>query len=339
MISSPATNDSDPGTLANFSDVTEAGERLRGIVRRTPLLESPLLNERLGGRVLLKAECLQITGSFKLRGAYNRISRIPEPDRKAGVIAYSSGNHAQGVAMAARMLGIRATIIMPADAPRMKIDNTRALGADVLLYDRKKERREDIGAAYLREHGGTLVRPYDDRYVIAGQGSAGLEILDQAAGIGATAIDQLIAPCGGGGLLAGLSLVCAARSPETRVYGAEPAGFDDLARSLRDGTKRSNEQIDGSICDAIMTPTTGVLTYPLLARHVTGAFAVSEEEVTEAMRTAFEYFKIVVEPGGAVALAAVLSGQCDPRDRTTVIVASGGNCDAENFAGMTGGKP
>ena len=337
MTSSPATDTGETGKVPDIGDVIAAGERLKGIVRRTPLLESPLLNERLGGRLLLKAECLQITGSFKLRGAYNRISRIPEQARAAGVVAYSSGNHAQGVAMAARMLGIDAIIIMPEDAPRIKRENTRALGAEVVLYDRRKQRREDIGEAYLREHGGTLVRPYDDRFVIAGQGSTALEILDQAGEAGAE-IDQIIAPCGGGGLLAGIALAFADRSPTTRIYGAEPEGFDDLARSLREGKRRSNSRIDGSICDAIMTPHTGDLTYPILARHAAAAFALSDEEVTAAMRTAFEHFKVVIEPGGAVALAAVLAGKCDPRGRTSVVVASGGNCDPADFARLTAGR-
>ena len=311
-----------------FADVEAAATRLNGEAVRTPLLEAPLLNEKLGGRLLVKAECLQRTGSFKYRGAFNRLSLIPEADRVRGVLAYSSGNHAQGVAHAASRLGIKASIIMPEDAPAMKIQNTRDYGAEVILYDRYNENREEIGQRIAAETGATLVRPYDDPGVIAGQGTIGLEIAEQAKEAGAT-LDAVIA--GGGGLVAGTALAIHNVAPGVPVYSAEPENFDDMARSLLSGKHESNDPAARSICDAIVTPTPGEITFSLCKPLLSSGLAVSDEEALDAMAAAFRYLKIVVEPGGAVALAAALSGKIDMKDKTVAVVCSGGNCDSEMF--------
>jgi threonine dehydratase len=322
--------------LPTAADLEAAARRLAGKAVLTPLLESPLLNERLGGRLLVKAEPLQRTGSFKFRGACNRIALIPEADRARGVIAYSSGNHAQGVAAAARLFGIPATIVMPSDAPRIKLANTRALGASVVLYDRVREVREEIGARLAAETGATLVKPYDDPGVIAGQGTVGLEIADQAAAIGAR-VDACVVCCGGGGLVAGVALGLAARGAGAAVFAAEPAGFDDTARSLAAGRRVGNDPGGKSFCDAILTPIPGEVTFEVNRRLLAGGVAVTDAEVAEAMRAAFEHLKIVVEPGGAVALAAALSGKVPVAGRTVVAVASGGNVDADVFRAALAG--
>ena len=297
----------------------------------TPLLESPLLNAAVGGRVLVKAENLQLGGSFKFRGAYNRISLIPEGERAAGVVAISSGNHAQGVALAARMLGLSALCVMPSDAPRMKIANTEAYGASLHLYDRVREDREEIGRRLVAERGATLVLPFDDRFIVAGQGTIGLELAAQAEARGA-ALDAVLVNCSGGGLAAGIALALSQRSPRTIVHTVEPAGFDDMARSLATGTRQRNAAMAGSICDALLAPSPGEIPFALARQHIAGGFAVSDSEVRRAMRAAFEHFKLVVEPGGAAAFAALLSGTYDPRGRTTAVILSGGNVDAQLFA-------
>ncbi|HZH26322.1 MAG TPA: threonine/serine dehydratase [Azospirillaceae bacterium] len=312
-------------------DVEAAAHRLKGKAVLTPLMESPQLNDRLGGRLLVKAEPLQRTGSFKFRGAYNRISLIPEEVRGRGVIAFSSGNHAQGVAAAARAFGIKATIIMPTDAPAIKVRNTRAWGAEVVLYDRWTESREAIGQKLSDETGATLVRPYDDPGVMAGQGTIGLEIAAQAEALGVM-VDTCVVCCGGGGLVAGTALALLSLSPTTKVLSAEPEGFDDTARSLAAGTRVANEPGRQSFCDAIVTPTPGELTFEVNRRLLAGGVAVSDREVAQAMRTAFEELKLVVEPGGAVALAAALAGKVPVQGRTVVVVCSGGNVDADVFA-------
>jgi threonine dehydratase len=313
--------------LPTCADVEAAAARLRGMARRTPLLESELLNERLGGRVLLKAECLQRTGSFKFRGAFNTISQIAAP----AVVAYSSGNHAQGVAAAARLLGKAATIVMPADAPAIKIANTRALGAEVRLYDRERESREAIGAEIAARTGAALVRPYDDARIIAGQGTAGLEIAEQAAELGVT-LDAALIPCGGGGLIAGCGLALRARCPGLELYAVEPEGFDDTARSLAAGERLSNLPGARSICDALLVPTPGELTFALNRRQLTAGLVVSDDEAARAMMASFCDLKLVVEPGGAVALAAILAGRFEVRGRTVAVMLSGGNVDPELFA-------
>ncbi len=321
-----------------FADIEAAAARLadRGVV--TPLLTSPALDERAGGRVLIKPENLQRTGSFKFRGAYNKIAQIPEADRAAGVVAFSSGNHAQGVAAAARLLHVPATIVMPADAPRIKIDSTRRHGAEVLLYDRYREAREEVAAALVAERSATLVRPYDDPDVIAGQGTCGLEIADQAAALGAQ-LDRLLVCCGGGGLTAGVALALAEMSPRTAVYTVEPQGFDDTARSLEAGRRVSNEAEGQSICDALLAPTPGQLTFPINRRLLAGGLVVSDEDTRAAMAYAFRHLKLVVEPGGAVALAALLSGKLNVRDKTTALILSGGNVDPERYAEVICARP
>jgi threonine dehydratase len=318
-------------TLPTFADVEAAAGRLAGHAVVTPLLESLLLNDRFGGRLLVKAEVLQRTGSFKFRGAFNRISLIPQDERSRGVVAFSSGNHAQGVAAAARLLGIPATIVMPLDAPAIKVSNTRGWGAKVVLYDRWKEDREAIGARISAETGATLVRPYDDPQIMAGQGTIGLELAEQADAAGA-GIDAVLAPCGGGGMIGGIALAIAARSPGTMVYAVEPAGFDDTARSLAAGERLSNDPGASSFCDALLAPMPGELTFAVNSTRLAGGFAVTDAEVAAAMAVARDHFKLVVEPGGAVALAAVLTGKIPCEGKTVAVVCSGGNVDPEVYA-------
>ena len=305
--------------MTSIAMIEAAAERLAGHARRTPLLSSPFLDEIAGRPVFVKAECLQHTGSFKFRGAFNAISALA-PD---GVIAFSSGNHAQGVALSARMKGIPSVIIMPSDAPVIKIDNTRALGAEVILYDREGEDRDEIGARLSAERGLTLIKPFDMAEVIAGQGTTGLEIAEQAAEAGISQA-QVIVPCGGGGLSAGVALALEARAPQMRLHPAEPEGFDDVARSLMAGAIQRNNRQSGSICDAIITPQPGNLTWPVLHRLAGPGQVVSEGEALRAMALAFDRLRIVVEPGGAVALAAALFR---PGEGPVIAVASGGNVD------------
>ncbi|NQW10579.1 MAG: threonine/serine dehydratase [Alphaproteobacteria bacterium] len=317
----------DPPTVA---DIRAAAARIAGVAVRTPLLEAPLLNDRIGARLLLKPECLQRTGSFKFRGAYNRISMIPAGDRGRGVVAYSSGNHAQGVAAAARMLNTPATIIMPSDAPAIKRANTEAWGATVVPYDRYSENREAIGAALAERTGATIVRPYDDPGIIAGQGTIGLEIAAQAAELDAS-LDAVLVCCGGGGLVSGTALALSDTAPGVPVWCVEPEGFDDTRRSLDSGTRQSNAADAHSICDALLAPTPGEITFPLNKRLLAGGLAVSDDEALAAMATAFEAFKVVLEPGGAVALAAALSGKLPIAGKTIAVVGSGGNVDPAVF--------
>ncbi len=333
MVEAPAASPAAPG----FADIEAAAARLAGWAVETPLLNPPALDRKLGGRVLLKAETLQRTGSFKFRGAFNRISQIPEADRAAGVVAYSSGNHAQGVAAAAALLGVPATIVMPEDAPAIKVANTRGYGAEVVLYDRFTENREALGAALAAERGATLVRPYDDPGVIAGQGTCGLEIAQQAAARGFE-IDALLVCCGGGGLTAGCALAMAELSPMTRIYTVEPAGFDDTRRSLAQvaagGARVTNDPAARSFCDALLAPTPGELTFPINRRLLAGGFAVSDAEVRAAMGYAFRTLKLVIEPGGAVALAALLAGRLETHGKTVALTLSGGNVDPETYREM-----
>jgi threonine dehydratase len=310
-----------------LADVEAAAARLRGVAVRTPLLESEALNARVGGRILVKAECLQRTGSFKFRGAYNTISQIQAP----AVVAYSSGNHGQGVAAAARLLGKTATIVMPADAPAIKVERTRADGAEIRLYDRTRESREAIGAEIAARTGAALVKPYDDPRIIAGQGTAGLELAEQANEQGAR-LDAALIPCGGGGLIAGCSLALSQLCPGIEIYAVEPAAFDDTRRSLAAGLRVANPPGGRSICDALLVPTPGELTFELNRRLLAGGLAVGDEDALRAMSFAFRHLKLVVEPGGAVALAALLSGRFDARGRTVAIMLSGGNVDPELFA-------
>lgn len=327
MNSSPGSDD----FAVSLADVDDAVSRLAGVAVRTPLLESPLLNERLGFRILVKAETLQRTGSFKFRGAYNAIAQLDEAGRKAGVVAFSSGNHAQGVAAAASLLGAPATIVMPADAPRIKIKNTKAWGAEVVLYDRVKEDREEIGARIARDSGANLIKPYDDARVIAGQATVGVEIAEQAreAGVEPAAV---VAPCSGGGLSSGIALALSGPCPDARVWTAEPAAFDDTARSLATGNRVSVQPGSTSICDALLTPEPGELTFPILKGLGVRGLAVTEDSVKHAMAMAFGYFKLVVEPGGAAALAAVLDGFPGSGGKPVICVCSGGNADPAAYA-------
>jgi threonine dehydratase len=316
-----------------FADIEAAAERLRAVAVRTPLLESEALNQRAGVRVLLKAECLQRTGTFKFRGAYNAISQV----EAEAVVAYSSGNHAQGVAAAAKLLGKAATIVMPADAPAIKIENTRAYGAEVRLYDRATESREEIGGEIAARTGAALVRPYDDPRIIAGQGTAGLEIAAQAQDHG-VAPDLALVPCGGGGLIAGCALALTAAFPDIAMYAVEPDGLDDTRRSLETGARQANAPEATSICDALLVPTPGELTFRLNRQLLAGGLTVSDDEVRGAIAFAFRHLKLVVEPGGAVALAAVLSGKLPLAHRTAAVVLSGGNVDPALFAAAIRGR-
>ena len=319
-----------PSELPRFADVEAAAERLAGHAVLTPLVESPLLNERLGARVLVKAEPLQRTGSFKFRGAYNNISQLGDAERKHGVVAYSSGNHAQATAAAARQAGIDAVMVMPDDAPRIKIDNTRAWGAEVVLYERASRVREEVAKQIADQRGATVVPPFDHPWTIAGQGTVGLEIAAQAAALGAE-LDAVLVPCSGGGLIAGCALALAERAPGAALYAVEPEGFDDTARSLAAGSRQEARPGARSFCDALLAPTPGELTFAINREHLAGGLAVSDDEVAQAMRLAFVYLKLVIEPGGATALAALASGKFDCRGKTVAVVASGGNVDAETF--------
>jgi threonine dehydratase len=321
--------------LPGYADVVTASQRLAGQAVVTPLLENQALNAATGGRLFIKPEVLQRTGSFKFRGAFNRIASLPDEDRVNGVIAYSSGNHAQGVAAAAQIHGIPSVIVMPADAPRIKVENTRSYGAEVVLYDRYHEVREEVTARIQQERGLSLVKPYDDPFVIAGQGTCGLEIARQAEALGAR-LDSVLICCGGGGLAAGSALALRELSPRTEIYTVEPEDFDDTARSLLAGRRLSNNPGLRSSCDALLAPMPGELTFALNKQLLTGGLAVSEVEVTAAMLAAFRNLKLVVEPGGAVALAAALSGKLETRGRTIAVVLSGGNVDVDAFCRLVG---
>jgi threonine dehydratase len=319
--------------LPVFDDVLRAAERLRGVAVHTPLLRSDRLDELTGGRVLLKPETLQRTGSFKIRGAYNRLKQLVETGQdRGGVVAFSSGNHAQGVAVAAGLLGMKAAIVMPSDAPALKIENTRRLGGEVILYDRWTEDREAICARVAAERGATAVPSFDDAGVIAGQGTVGLEIAADARALGLV-LDAVYVPASGGGLAAGIGL---ALDPATELYTVEPAALDDHARSLVMGERISNDPAARSICDALLAPMPGRMTFALNRNRLAGGITASDDEVLRAMAFGFEVLKLVIEPGGAVALAALLAGRIDARGRTVGIVLSGGNVSAETFADCLG---
>lgn len=314
------------GHVPGFDDVRGAAVRIAGHARRTPLLAGTPLDALTGGRILLKLETLQHTGSFKFRGAYNRLARLDAAQRAAGVVAFSSGNHAQGVAAAARLLGIRAAIVMPADAPLVKMNNTLALGAEVVEYDRQRESREAIAARLATERGAVLVPSFDDPDIIAGQGTVGLEMVEQASELGAT-FDDVVVCTSGGGLVAGTALAIRELSPATRVWSVEPEGHDDHRRSLAVGRRESNPPGTRSFCDALLALEPGLLTFEINRRLLAGGFAVTDAEVRGAIAYAARTLKLVVEPGGAVALAAVMSGRLECRSRTVGVVLSGGNVD------------
>lgn len=322
-------------TLPTAADVADAARRLAGVAARTPLLEFEPLNDAAGREVLVKAETLQRTGSFKFRGAYNRLARLDATERRAGVVAYSSGNHAQGVAAAARLLGLPAAIVMPADAPTAKIARTRRHGAEIVVYDRKAEDRAAIAEALAEERGAVLVPPFDDPFVIAAQGTVGMEIAEQCAERGVRP-DAVLVPCSGGGLSAGIALGLARSLPDAAVHTVEPAGWDDTARSLAaEQPMRVGDDAPATLCDALMVTEPGRLTLPILRAHRVAGLTVTEDAVKAAIAFAFHELKLVVEPGGAVALAAALGGlPADGRGGPLVVVASGGNVDAALFAAL-----
>ena len=315
----------------SIADIDAAAKQLAGVAVRTPLINAPSLDDRLGARVFLKAETLQRTGSFKFRGAYNKISSIPVERWAAGVVAYSSGNHAQGVAAAAKLLGLGATIVMPSDAPHLKRERTAALGAEIVLYDREKEDRAAIAKKIVSERGATLVPPYDDPLIIAGQGTIGREIVEDLDRLGVKP-ETVVVGASGGGLAAGISLYVKARVPSAKFYTVEPEGFDDTLRSFKSGQREHNERMRGTICDALMTNTPGELTFPINRELIGEGLIASDIEVAAAVRYAFNELKLVVEPGGAIGLAALLAGELDVKGKVVVGVLSGGNVDAELFS-------
>ena len=316
--------------LPTAQDVDAAARLLHGVAWRTPLITSPALDALTGARVFLKAETLQRTGSFKFRGAYNKIAAIPHERRVGGVVAYSSGNHAQGVAAAARLLGMPAVIVMPSDAPRGKRERTAAMGAQVRLFDRAKDDREAIAREIADQRNAVLVPPYDDPLVIAGQGTIGCEIVEDLAALG-LAPDVIVVTASGGGLTAGIALAAKARVGDVRLCTAEPAGFDDHARSFKSGRREANAALTGTICDALMARTPGELTFAINCALVGEGVAATDREVAAAMAFAFHELKLVVEPGGAVALAALMARKIPLRGKVAVAVLSGGNVDADVF--------
>ncbi len=315
----------------NIDMIRDAAKRIDGHARRTPLLTSPFLDEVAGRRVFIKPECLQHTGSFKFRGAWSALSALDPDVRTRGVIAFSSGNHAQGVALAAARHDTSSVIVMPSDAPQLKIENTRALGAEVVLYDRDTEDRDEIGTRIATERNLTLIRPFDEPLVIAGQGTTGLEIAEDANALGLENIDVLVC-CGGGGLTSGIALACEADAPTLRVRPVEPDGFDDVARSLRSGQIERNASTSGNICDAIITAQPGDLTFPIMQRLCGPGLTIGEDAALAAMAQAFLRLKLVVEPGGAAALAAALYQHDNIQGDAVIVTISGGNVDADLFA-------
>jgi threonine dehydratase len=311
-------------------DVRAAARRLAGVALETPLIRSPALDERVGAPVMIKAETLQRVGAFKFRGAYNRLSQLPPEAREAGVVAFSSGNHAQGVALAAQILGIPAAIVMPSDAPPVKVEATRGYGAEIILYDRLTEDRARIAREIAAERGAVLVPSFDDTHVIAGQGTAGLELARQARAMGLEPT-RVVVPIGGGGLIAGCALALKAEIPAVEIHGVEPEVYDDTRRSLAAGRRVSINPGVRTLCDALESPAPGEMTFPIIAEHVTGVATVTDEEVESAMRYAFSTLKLVVEPGGVVGLAALLSGKI-PGAGPVAIILSGGNVEPALFA-------
>lgn len=322
---------SDLPTPPTLDDIKAAAQRIAPFAHRTPLLESRALNERVGGRLLLKCENLQRTGSFKFRGAYNRISQLSEQELSRGIIALSSGNHAQGVAAAAGLCGAKATIIMPRDAPAIKVQNTKALGADVITYDRDTEDREEVGARVVAEMGGVFVHPFEHSHIVAGQGTSALEVAQELQNTGDT-LDAYLVCCGGGGLTAGSAIAMSAMMPDADIYAVEPADFDDTGRSLVSGQREKNPKLSGSICDALLAEMPGEYTFSINSKLLKGGLSVSEEEVRAAVRYAFLTLKLVVEPGGVVTLAACLAGKIDCKNKTIGMTLSGGNVDPGLFS-------
>jgi threonine dehydratase len=324
--------------LPSFGDLLAARRRLGQLATLTPLIEHPILNARVGGRVLLKAENLQRVGAFKFRGAYNKIAQLDKAAYPGGVVACSSGNHAQGVAAAASLRGLKSAIVMPADAPRLKIERTKAFGGEVVTYDRVTEDRDAIARKICDARTALYVHPFDDPDVIAGQGTVGLEMMEQAAAIGAV-LDMVLVGASGGGLISGVAIAVKEKSPATDIWSVEPAGFDDLARSLKNGRRERNASLSGSICDALLAATPGEMTFEVARRHLAGGLSVTDAEAKAAVRFAFRELKLVLEPGGAVSLAALLAGKIDVTGRTIAAVLSGGNIDPSLFADIIQDEP
>lgn len=317
--------------IPTFADVEAAATRIAAWAVRTPLIESSELNARLGGRIFLKPETLQRTGSFKFRGALNTVLQIPQERRADGVVAFSSGNHAKGVAAAASLFGIPATIVMPKDAPPPKIAGTRRLGAEIVFYDRYQDDREAIARDIVERTGATLVEPFDNAMVVAGQGTIGLEIAQDLTARGLS-LDVLATPCGGGGLVGGVALALLGASPTTQVLAVEPERFDGMRTSLAAGERRKAVGGTTSIADALMAPTPGNIPFAIAKDHLAGAIAVNDQELRTAVSFAFQRLKLVVEPGGSAALAVALAGKCDLKNKTAAIVLTGANCDAVTIA-------
>ena len=319
--------------MVEFKDIEAAAERLAPVIVETPLLRSAALDEAAGGAIWIKPENLQVTGSFKFRGAYNMMSQLATEEAKRGVVAFSSGNHAQAVAACGSMLGIETTIVMPEDAPTIKIENTRRLGGKIVFFDRYSEDREAITQKIAAEKDSVVVPAFDHEHIIAGQGTVGLELMRQCRDHGVTPV-QVLVSCSGGGLISGTALAIKTISPDTIVYPVEPEDFDDTARSLISGERERNDPAARSICDALQTESPGKLTFPINREVLSAGLVVSDDEVRDAIRFAFRHLKLVVEPGGAVSLAAVLAGKIETHDRVTAIVLSGGNIDVELFASI-----
>ena len=317
--------------MIGIHDIEAAAARLDGVAVKTPLIRNHALDAVAGGSVFVKPECLQVTGSFKIRGAYNFLSQLTPEEARHGVVTFSSGNHAQGVAAAGAMLGIRTTIVMPEDAPRAKLENTKRLGGEVITYDRYTGDREAIARSIAKERGAVVVPSYDHDFIIAGQGTVGLEIARDLKALGIKP-DRVIVNCGGGGLIAGSATALKSFFPDVSVHTAEPEEFDDTARSLASGRRETIAENARSICDALQAHTPGELTFEINRRLLAEGTAVSDAEVRAAMRFAFQHLKLVVEPGGAAALAALLSAKVATAGKTTVVVISGGNVDLELYA-------
>lgn len=317
--------------MPTLSDIRKAAERLKGVAIKTPLLYSVSLSEYLGAQVFIKPENLQRVGAFKFRGAYNRLCQLTDDEKAKGVVAFSSGNHAQGVAAAAQILGLKATIVMPSDAPVMKRDNTLAYGAQVVEYDRETESREEIAQTIAAKDGAVVVPAFEDFHVICGQGTVGLEIYEQGLEMGVE-FDHFFSPVGGGGLISGCGTALKSLNPDISIHGVEPEGFDDVKRSLAEGRICSNNRHTGTVCDALLTLSPGALTFAIMTKYVNSIMTVSDAEALNAVKYAWEKLKLVVEPGGAAALAALLAGHGDVRGKTICLLLSGGNIDAVTFA-------
>jgi threo-3-hydroxy-L-aspartate ammonia-lyase len=318
--------------VIELADVREAARRLDGVANRTPVLTSRTLDGLVGAEVHVKAECFQRGGAFKFRGAYNKVASLPESARSRGVLAYSSGNHAQAVAIASRLVGTTATILMPEDAPPAKVDATHGYGAEIVRYDRWTERREEIGARLADERGLELVRPYDDPLVMAGQGTTALELLDEVPGL-----DVLVVPVGGGGLIAGCATAAKALLPAVRMIGVEPEAGDDTRRSLAKG-ERVRIEVPRTIADGLQADAPGELTFEVNRRLVDEIVTVTDGEILDAMAFLFDRMKLVTEPSGAVGVAALVAGRVEARGGRVGVVVSGGNVGVARFAELLGGR-